>query len=234
MFKGAAWCGRRRTQQDPPGSGWAGATRLLPRSCHARPQSYGCLLGGRSSSHCCRACSSARLPSTWSRTFRRTAACFIGAARAFRSCVICLLFCHRSWLANRSHAACRLTPSAAPTSSHVTPKLRASSISRASRRSAAADNSPTREDPLAKVAIASDLFAVSFHCIRGATVLCRKVCTSLPEVRQRVGVCTERIPVVSTHQNIVSGDLGLCQSLLDGFSQGRLAIATMKLIQNLV
>jgi hypothetical protein len=76
------------------------------------------------------------------------------------------------------------------------------------------------------VAIVRYLFAVSFHRIRGATVLCRKVRASLPEVRQRVGVCTEGIPVVSAHRDIVSGKLGLCQVLLDGLSQEELDTAS--------
>lgn len=72
------------------------------------------------------------------------------------------------------------------------------------------------------MAIVSDLLTVSLHYIRGATVLCRKVCTNLPEIRQGMGMCTERIPVVSAHQSIMSGDLGSCQALLDELSQAKL------------
>jgi len=79
------------------------------------------------------------------------------------------------------------------------------------------------------VAIVGYLFAVSFPRIRGATVLSRKALTSLPEVRQRMRVRTEGIPVVGAHLDIVSGGLGWCQVSLDGLSQEKLdAISTRR------
>lgn len=72
------------------------------------------------------------------------------------------------------------------------------------------------------MAIVSDLLTVSLDCTRGATVLCRKAFKCPPEIRQRMGVYTERIPVCSTHCGIMSGELDACQALLDDSSQEKI------------